>query len=166
MTHPSPWQRRVVIPLLTLLRQGVTPGQMALSLAVGTTLGIIPVLGTTTLLCTVASVAFRLNLVAIQIINWLVYPLQIALLVPFFRAGEWLFGRPPLGLTPSQVVAMFKADFWGSIRDLWDTTWHAVVVWLILGIPLTVALHFILRVALRSLAQRRVQSSAPASPST
>lgn len=163
MTHPSPWQRRVALPLLTLLRQGVTPGQMALSLAAGTTLGIIPVLGTTTLLCTVAAVAFRLNLVAIQVANWLVYPLQIALLIPFFRAGEWLFGRPPLSLTPSQVVAMFKADFWGSIHALWDTTWHAVVVWLMLGVPLTFALHFILRAVLRSFAQRRASQAASAS---
>lgn len=155
MSGPSIWQRRVADPVKALLLQGVTPERIALSMSAGAVLGVFPVLGTTTVLCTVVALAGRLNLVAIQIVNWLVYPLQIALLIPFFRAGEWLFRAPPLSLTPSELVAMFRDDFRGSIVALWDTTWHAVVAWLAFGIPLTFALHLLLRALLLAFARRR-----------
>ena len=88
--------RKLVWPLLDLLRQGVSPGKIALSLALGVALGVFPVLGSTTTLCALAAFALQLNLPAIQIVNYFVYPLQIALLIPFFRLGEKLFRAPRL----------------------------------------------------------------------
>jgi hypothetical protein len=35
----------------------------------------------------------RLNLPAIQAVNYLVYPLQIVLPAPFYSAGNWLFSN-------------------------------------------------------------------------
>ena len=155
MNGPSIWQRRVADPVKALLLQGVTPERIALSMSVGAVVGVFPVLGTTTVLCTVVALACRLNLVAIQIVNWVVYPLQIALLIPFFRAGEWLFRAPPLSLTPPQLVTMFRDDFRGSIVALWDTTWHAAVAWMAIALPLTLALHLLLRALLLAVARRR-----------
>ena len=43
--------RRLVRPVLELLRQGVTPEKIALSLTLGVALGVFPVLGSTTALC-------------------------------------------------------------------------------------------------------------------
>ena len=90
------FRRRLARPIIELLRQGVTPEKMALSLALGVALGVFPVLGTTTALCALVAFIWRLNLPAIQIVNYFVYPLQIALLIPFFRLGEKLFGAPHL----------------------------------------------------------------------
>ncbi len=129
------WRTRVVQPLVALLTQGVTPEKLALSVAFGVALGLFPVLGTTTVLCTVAAVVFRLNLPAIQVANYLVYPLQLLLLLPFFRAGAWLFGATPLPLSARQVAEMFHRDFWRAMSLLFDTTWHAAVVWLLLAPP-------------------------------
>ena len=117
--------------VLELLKQGITPHKIALATALGALLGIAPVLGTTIVSCTVAALALRLNLVLIQIVNNLVYPLQLLLLIPFVQAGQWLFRQPPLPLSVSQIVAMVKADFWGSIVALWSYTWHGAVAWLL-----------------------------------
>src|SRR6185312_970638 len=74
------WARRKLIePIIELLRQGVTPDKIALSLAFGLGLGIFPVLGVSTVLCTVAAIAFRLNLPAIQLVNYLASPVQLLL---------------------------------------------------------------------------------------
>ena len=70
---PGFFHRRVVAPIVALLTQGITPGKIALSLAFGITLGVFPVLGTTTLLCVAAALMFGLNLPAIQLVNWLIY---------------------------------------------------------------------------------------------
>src|ERR1035438_1407369 len=89
-------QDKLLRPIIELLKQEVTPEKMALSLALGAALGIFPALGWTTALCAIAALTLRLNLPAIQIVNYFVYPLQIVLLIPFFRLGERLFRVPHL----------------------------------------------------------------------
>src|SRR6266849_8504129 len=104
------FNRRLLRPILALLRQGVTPQKMALSLALGGALGVFPALGCTTLLCTIVAIVLRLNLPAIQIVNYFVYPIQIALLLPFFRLGEKLFRAAPLPVSIAQIHGMIHAN--------------------------------------------------------
>ncbi len=139
------FRRRIARPILELLRQGVTPEKMALSLALGVAIGVFPALGTTTALCALVAFIWRLNLPAIQIVNYFVYPVQLALIIPFFRAGEILFGAPHLPLSALQIVAMVRASLWASIRFLWTTTWHAMIAWC-LAAPVFVALVYVLLV--------------------
>jgi len=136
---------RIARPIMELLRQGVTPEKMALSLVLGVAIGVFPALGTTTALCALVAFVWRLNLPAIQIVNYFVYPVQLALILPFFRAGEILFGAPHLPLSAPQVVALVRASLWGSIRFLWTTTWHAMIAWC-LAAPVFVALAYLLLV--------------------
>ena len=151
------FRRRVTRPIVELMRQGVTPEKMALSLALGTALGVFPVLGTTTALCALVAFLWRLNLPAIQIVNYFVYPLQIALLIPFFRAGERLFGAPHLPLSLAQILTVVHASFWGATRFLWTTIWHAAVAWCLIA-PIFVALAYVILVALlRRIARRQTK---------
>ncbi len=154
MTLITHLRHRVWHPLRQLLSQGVSPGQLAWSTTLGAYLGVIPMLGVTTVLCTVIALPLRLNLVAIQAINWLVYPLQILLIIPFFRGGARLFRQPPMDLAPAELVAIFKADPWGTMASLWSTTWHAVVVWFLVGIPFVAISNFVLRALFARLAGR------------
>jgi uncharacterized protein (DUF2062 family) len=142
-------------PILDLLRQGLTPEKIALSLAAGVTLGVFPVIGSTTLLCALAAYALGLNLPAIQLVNYLVYPLQIALLLPFLRAGEWLFGAERLSLSVPEIAGLIRADVRLAIATLWTATWHAVVVWVLVGPVVFVLLLRPITSGVRSLASRR-----------
>src|SRR3954466_5116036 len=87
-------RRRLVEPVLKLLRQGATPEKIPLSLAFGLGIGIFPVLRISTVLCTVLALALRLNLPAIQLVNYLASPVQLALIIPFVRVGELVLGLP------------------------------------------------------------------------
>lgn len=146
---------RIARPIVELLRQGVTPEKMALSLALGVALGVFPVLGTTTALCALLAFIWRLNLPAIQIVNYFVYPLQVALLIPFFRLGEKLFGAPHLPLSVTQIYAMVHTSFWGATRFLWTTIWHAAIVWCLMA-PVFVALAYVILVPiLRRMVRRQ-----------
>jgi uncharacterized protein (DUF2062 family) len=152
--------RRIAKPIVELLRQGVTPEKIALSVALGVALGVFPVLGATTALCALAALILRLNLPAIQIVNYFVYPAQIALLIPFFRMGEKVFGAPHLPLSAAQILAAVHASFWSATRFLWTTIWHAVVGWCLIA-PVFVALAYlvlvrVLRRALRRTLKERV----------
>ena len=146
-------RRWILNPLVTLLRQGITPEKIALSIALGFTLGVTPVLGSTTLLCLLSAVVFRLNLPAIQLVNYFTYPLQFALLIPFIRMGEWLFASHPMRISVPKILALIRVDVWSAISILWTTTMHALVAWLALGSLATLLLYVVLAAALKRLAR-------------
>lgn len=156
-------KERVLKPIVDLLRQGVTPEKIALSIALGAMLGIFPALGWTTILCAIAALVLRLNLPAIQLVNYLMYPVQITLLLPFFRLGEKLFNAPHLPISVPQILAMSKANLEDTVKLLWSTTWHAMVVWA-LAAPVAVALTYFLLVPLLRRALRQAQTASPAGP--
>ncbi|MGC1186113.1 MAG: DUF2062 domain-containing protein [Candidatus Acidiferrales bacterium] len=145
------FQRRLVQPLLQLLRVGITPEKIALSLAFGLVLGTFPVLGSTTILCTLAVFIFGLNFPTIQIVNYFVYPLQLVLLVPLLRAGRILFRAPRLPFKLADIVAMIHVSPKGAIRVLWVATLHAMVAWLVVAVPMILILNAALRPAVRRL---------------
>ena len=66
-----------------------------------------------------------------QAANYLAYPLQLALLIPFIRLGETLFGAPRLPLSLEVLSGALRADAWGTLHTFWTTLWHAGVAWLL-----------------------------------
>lgn len=136
--------KRTVEPVVALIKQGVSPEKISLGMAWGIVLGIFPVMGLTTILCGLAALVFRLNLPAIQLVNFLVYPLQLVLLIPFFHLGNLLFQIEPLPLSAQELITLLQADLWGTIRAFWNTTLRAIVAWLLVSLPIFLLLHFTL----------------------
>ena len=160
MTAPTPgpapgWlRRRLVDPVVALLRQGLSPEGLAWSLAVGLALGAFPVLGTTTLLCAAAGFAFRLNQPALQLVNYLAYPLQLLLLIPFIRVGERLTGQAPLPLSLPALLQGARADAWGTLSSLGSRILPACLAWALLALPAMVVLALGLRPVFAAVAAR------------
>lgn len=152
-------RRHVIDPLVGILKFGVTPEKIALSLALGIVLGVFPVLGSTTILCAGAALAFGLNLPAIQLINYVMYPVQLMLLIPFMRLGEKLFRTAPLPLSLAQIMAMIHADAWQAIRALWVTTLHAMAAWLVVSVPVALLLCALLVPVMRKVWRAEVATS-------
>ena len=134
-------RRRLAEPVLELLRQGVTPEKIALSLAFGLGIGIFPVLGISTVLCTVVALALRLNLPAIQLVNYLASPLQLALIIPFVRVGEHVLGLPAQPLSVSEGFRIMAAGVLHAIVVLWDAIVHAALGWIVIGPVLIFGLY-------------------------
>ena len=137
------------------------PEKVALSVALGAALGVFPAVGWTTALCALAAIILRLNLPAIQIVNYLVYPAQIALLVPFFRLGEKLFRAPHLPVSVPQIYALIHASAWNAAKLLWTTTWHAIVVWGLLAPVFVGFVYAILTPVLRRALHRQQKGTGP-----
>lgn len=147
--HHSLFYRRITLPLLALLRMGTTPEKLAWSLAIGVAAGINPLFGTTTILCFTLIFLFRLNTVAGQIANHSMYPIQIALIFPFIRAGEHLFHTGPLPIAMKDVLPMARIAPFTTARLLWVWEWHAMVAWALFCTVLTPVLALILTPMLR-----------------
>ena len=141
----------------SMLKEGMSLKKITLCITLGITLGIFPVLGMTTMLCTLAALAFRLNLPAIQLVNYMVYPVQIALLVPFYSAGSWLFDQQGLRISGENLLAMIQNDFWGSMTSLWNLTLYAIFTWTVICPILLVALYLCLKPAVSAISSYRRQ---------
>lgn len=121
--------RRGVLPILALLRMGATPRTLAWSIAAGLLIGINPLLGTTTLLCLAVTSFFRMNLVAAQIANHSMFPVELGLVIPFIRLGARVFHTAPMPLSPRAFLTAARSTPLALIRQLWLWEWHALVLW-------------------------------------
>ena len=106
--------RRAWLQISARLKDETSTEKLALSLALGLVLGVFPVFGVPTVLCGLAAAVWRLNFPALQLVNYLACPLQLALLWPFARFGSTLFGvslhlRGAGGLT---TMALHTAAAW------------------------------------------------------
>ncbi len=134
-------RRRGIDPIVRLLKQGATPPKIALGVALGGVLGVFPVIGATTALCFAAALVFRLNHVAIQAVNYLFYPAQLLLLVPFMEAGQMAFGEDPHPISREQFVAAFDAGWWTAFSELWHLVLFAVLAWAVAAVPIGVLIY-------------------------
>ena len=160
------WRRRVGDPVVSLLAQGLTPEKLALGLAAGLVLGVFPIVGATTALCLVAGFAFRLNHVALQLANYLAYPLQLPLILAFVRLGERLVGAPRSSFDPLTLARHFQRDAVGFLREFGLTGLHGILGWSLVAPALLAAAFFVLRPVLRRLdAELRRAGRLPAVPS-
>ncbi len=142
-------QRRVIDPLRAQLTQGVTPSRLALALSLGVVLGVVPILGITTLLCGVVAAVLKLNQPAVQVANYAAYPVQLALFVPFFHLGAWIFRQPPMTFTVAQLRAELHEDRLGTLAHYAGANLRAVAAWALVA-PLVVGVLFVvLRPVLR-----------------
>jgi len=114
--------------IATAMRE-LSPEDVALLLAVGLVLGIFPMCGIPTILCILAGLVARVNFPALQIVNQLCWPLQIAMLVPFARLGSRI-------IAPSNGFATTIAGRLGI------AVLQAVAGWFCICIPLGLLLYF------------------------
>jgi uncharacterized protein (DUF2062 family) len=132
----NPWltaKQKVDSVIVQQLTQGLSAEKIALTIAVGLVIAINPVIGTTTIGCFVAAWALNLNQPIIQVINWSSYALQLLLIFPFIRLGEWIFRAPPERRTFAELAAMTKANPIDSLATLGMTILHAVVAWILVA---------------------------------
>jgi uncharacterized protein (DUF2062 family) len=126
--------------LTAWLRQGISPRRLALTLALGFTIGCVPVLGAPTLVCAALAMALGLNLPAIQAANYAAMPFQVVLIVPFLRLGGRLFA-------PAHAVPMTQAGLLHIsplllhtaprqlVEQLGSMAGQAMLGWLMVAVP-------------------------------
>jgi hypothetical protein len=151
--------RRLCAPVVARVRLvlscGLTPQKLALTLCLGIAIGIIPLVWGTSLICFILAGTFRLNHIALQSVNCLLWPVNLALMVPFFKLGAWLFpGGPPLPQhifsTPAPGAGFPALSLFGWL------TLKAVAAWAVTALPAALLAYGIVRLAqLRSAARPR-----------
>jgi len=153
-TAPSWWSRWFVGPVRRQLMQGVSPDCLGWSAAAGVTLGIFPIMGSTTILCAAAAWILRLNQPVTQLCKSAVYPLHLALILVFIRLGQRLFGVPLLTLSIPELMARFQQSPARFGRDFGMAALQGITAWLLVGPPLAVGIKWAITPLMRRAAVR------------
>jgi len=142
------FQRRFVDPLKSLLLAGITPARLAASLSAGSVIACFPLLGSTTALCALIAWAARLNMVAIQLANWIAYPLQIALLIPFYQLGGYLSDQRSEALPFATLIDQLREWPLAAVNEFGGATIRAIGAWSILSLTAFALLYLLIHAIL------------------
>ena len=124
-----------------LLAEGTTPKKLALTIAMGIIFGLFPVVGVTSALCFGAAIPLRLNLIFIQAVNYLFYPLQLILFIPYMKAGNHLFNLTQHTVDYQHMLHIIKTDVWSALGEFGYLILSAILLWAIIALPLSIILY-------------------------
>jgi len=132
---------RLARPFKALFTQGLSPRQIAWTLAIGTGCSLFPFLGATSLLNLGVGLALGLNQPLLQTWNQLLGPLQLVLILVYVRLGEVLLGAADAQrFRISELVSSFSELSLGEFFERFGQAGlHAFVAWLV-TLPLLVGL--------------------------
>lgn len=136
-------RKHIVDSMQRVLSQGISPRKLALTCALGVVLGIFPVWGVSTWMCLGLAIMLRLNVIIIQLVNYLFFPLQLALILPFIKFGTWIFDLKPFPYDSAELMTMFQADFLLVLKEAGLSLTVGIGIWAVLAIPLFFIIFFL-----------------------
>ena len=158
---PRSWlRRRVLDPFLDLLRAGLSPEQLALTVGLGVAFGLVPLFGITTLVSVAVALRLRLNVAAMQLAAHLMSAFQLLLLIPLLRAGATIMGQGDKvkGLSVSRIRQLIDHEGWAAVgKLLWRAELGALLIWALLSVPLVAGLYFVLRAVFRRVLAKQAE---------
>jgi uncharacterized protein (DUF2062 family) len=140
---PKSPRKRLSENVRQALKRGVSKKKIVLSVAIGFIGGIFPVLGTTTILCTILALIGRANWAITQLVNWLVYPLQLIFILPFMRFGVLIFSGDQYEGSLQEISEAFSNGFIIGLKHFGIVYLHAVLLWCVIALPVFILILFL-----------------------
>jgi uncharacterized protein (DUF2062 family) len=163
ISDPSPESSRlrrwIVNPVLEQLKRGTSPEELSWTIALGVTLGIFPIMGSTSLVCFIAGMIFKLNQAILHLFKSLTYPLHLALILVFIRLGQQLNGVTLIKFSIPQMMGQFKDDPAQFGRDFGMAALYGIEAWAIAALILIPLLRIISLPLLKKLVPEKEATS-------
>lgn len=156
-------QEKFFDPLLVVLQRGAEPSELAFSAAVGITFGVFPICGVTVFLCglAIAALGSRCNAPTVIMANCIATPIELSLIIPFLRLGEFLTGADHFPLTSDALKMILKGQ---ASQEILQSIFLAILGWLVAAPIILAALYLLFLPCFTILVGRF--TSGPLSPRT
>jgi uncharacterized protein (DUF2062 family) len=125
--------------------------------ALGFIVGIMPLLGVATLVCTALGYRLKLNIPALLLICYLAGPFYLLLYLPFIKLGIFLFGASDFRMSFDEILDLFREDWIMALNKIWLANMLGLVAWLLVSIPLGFLIYFSLRPLFRKMLFRKTR---------
>ncbi len=128
--------------LTSILFSGLSPQQLLLTCCAGIAVGTLPLVWGSSLLGLLLARRLQLNHLALQSLNYLLYPLQLLLLLPFCSLGARLFPWGPA--VPADLHGfLLHGRMTGQLLVALLVTLKALGAWLLIVPPLLGAAYLL-----------------------
>ncbi|KAE9593951.1 hypothetical protein Lalb_Chr18g0048451 [Lupinus albus] len=158
----SDWfQNKITDPLISIIRRGAEPKQLAFSAALGITMGVFPICGVTVFLCVmaIALLGSFCHAPTVMLANFIATPIELSLVVPFLRFGEAITGGSHFPLTSDALKKVLTGQ---ASHEVLLSVAHALLGWLAASPFILGALYILLIPCFKFLVLKF--SSVPLSP--
>lgn len=129
--------------VVALFKQGLTPLELTRSILVAALFSIVPILGFTTILLTFLSLKRKLNLPIMIALSYIMWPLQILLIIPFINIGEYIFSVPQSNHSVEEIITSFQDSFFGTLSHLSLELLCGFGGWLLTAVPFFTVLYLV-----------------------
>lgn len=124
------------------LNQGLAPEMISRTIATGFLIGTIPIPGISTVLCAALAVGFRMNMALIQLVNYLVFPLQMLLFFPIYSIASKITGKEIIKEIPELLEKMSGSILLSASTDIILLFAKILLVWIVIMFPVSVIIYF------------------------
>ena len=125
------------------MSQGLTPNELSQSIIVSGLISTIPILGVSTFLITTVSLKRKLNLPVMISLSYLMWPVQILLIIPFIRVGEFIFSVPRNHHTLDEIISSFQNSFFLTLSQLSFELICGFGGWLLTAVPFATGIYWV-----------------------
>ncbi|MGJ8633086.1 MAG: DUF2062 domain-containing protein [Luteolibacter sp.] len=157
---PSKIRRWIIQPIANQLKQGTSPERLSWSVSLGITLGIFPIMGSTSIVCLIAGHLLKLNQPVLHLFKTLTYPIHLPLILVFIHLGEKMNGVPPTPFSIIELVAQFKESPTRFAKDFGMAALYGVEAWAITAVILIPLARYLSLPLLRKLISALPKKSA------
>ena len=145
------------IKITALFKQGLTPIELTQSIIISTLISIIPILGLTTLLLTALSLKRNLNLPIMIAQSFIMWPVQIVMIIPFINIGEFIFSIPQTNHSAQEIMASFQNSFFATLSHLSFELLCGFGGWLLTAIPFSAGLYLVIIYTLKLFLKTKIK---------
>lgn len=134
---------KLIKKITKLFKQGLTPKELSQSIIVSALISIIPILGVSTFMITTVSLKSKLNLPVMIALSYLMWPIQILMIIPFIRIGQFIFAVPQNHHTLAEIISSFQESFFGTLRQLSLELLFGFGGWVMTAVPVAIVLYLL-----------------------
>ena len=125
------------------MKQGLTPKELSQSIVVSGLISTIPILGVSTFMITTVSLKGKLNLPVMITLSYLMWPVQILLIIPFISIGEFIFSVSPNHHSVEEIISSFQSSFFGTLSRLSFELLCGLGGWFLTAFPISLGIYLI-----------------------
>jgi uncharacterized protein (DUF2062 family) len=116
---------------LNFIKRGTSANDLAIALTLGFLIGIMPFIGATTILSTIIALRWRLNLPIILAVTYIIFPVQIVLLLPFYKLAAFVFKVQYMLPSTDSFLTKIHQDWIKTVSGIGIVNLLAVLVWFV-----------------------------------
>ena len=129
--------------IIALFKQGLTPIELTQSIIVSGLISTIPILGVSTFLLTALSLKRKLNLPIMIAQSYIMWPIQVVMIIPFINIGEFIFSIPKTNHSAQEIIASFQNSFIGTLSHLSFELLCGFGGWFLTAVPFSAGLYLV-----------------------